>query len=79
MANKTEYLAQVIMRKANDRTINESDVKFLIESHWLEATKLLDNINRTSLNDNDKAQRLMQFERDFGLPKDYLEVNIVKL
>lgn len=72
MPNKTEELAQTIMRKATERTLNENEVLFLIQSHWKEASNVISNIESTSIGDNDRATRLQVFEERFGLSIEYI-------
>jgi uncharacterized pyridoxamine 5'-phosphate oxidase family protein len=74
--NSNLELSEIILKKATDNTLKKSEKLYYIEKfiawHLNDCFKLIKNINETSLNSIDKAQRLIQIEKEYGIPKTHL-------
>lgn len=70
--SKTKQLAESIHNRVSSGEMTVNDIEFLIQHHFDDATKVLKNINKTSLNDNDRFSRIVDFEQTFGLSKTHL-------
>ena len=70
--DKTTELAKGIMRMAISGELSQNQITFLIRRHWEEATALVKNINDTSIGLADRMDRMIEFEKSFGLSKTHL-------
>jgi hypothetical protein len=78
MKRSNEELAKDILElvKRNIDDMPESEIVSYIENFisWQidDALKLIKNINETSYNKFDRAQRLIELEQKYGIPKTHL-------
>lgn len=70
--NATEKLAEEIMRKSLNKELNLADIQLMIQFHWYEASKVVNNINTTSAGETDRVNRIIDFEKNWGLSKTHI-------
>jgi hypothetical protein len=64
--------------KNDSPVLQESNITSKI-SWWLDDVfKLINNIDQTSLNSIDRAERLIELEKKFGIPKTHLILKNLK-
>jgi hypothetical protein len=75
MKNSQE-IAKLLYGFANDKTLNKWDRIKKIENelswHINDVLKLIKNINETSVNEQDRVERLIHAEHTYGIPKTHL-------
>lgn len=72
--DKLQELSENIFNKVRERG-DVYDAEWIANSisyFWQDATKVLKNINETSVNPDDRGKRLIKLEEDFGLSKTYI-------